>query len=283
MAVSSGRRLAPVVYDLLKERLLEGEYQAGERLSVEALKAEFGVSKQPVMEALRRLSSEGLVEIIPQVGCRVPVYGSVDVIDFFAIFGGMEGAVAGVAARRCTSAQVDELAAVNDEIGRLIANSDPAARAHGYRVLNRRFHGIIHDMAHSAVVAGISRRMWDMSDLLINTTGGFRSRSHRRCLRAMTTTNSSSARSANATRRPPGARWRTTSPEPCRSSTPKRGRHDKESANRVADLQSSAWPDFRRSRAHEGLIDRVGAGQGGAGVRKRRNGVGTRFWVCRWT
>ena len=171
VAVSSGRRLAPVVYDLLKERLLEGEYQAGERLSVEALKAGFGVSKQPVMEALRRLSSEGLVEIIPQVGCRVPVYGSVDVIDFFAIFGGMEGAVAGVAARRCTSAQVDELAAVNDEIGRLIANSDPAARAHGYRVLNRRFHGIIHDMAHSAVVAGISRRMWDMSDLLVDTSG----------------------------------------------------------------------------------------------------------------
>ena len=28
-AVSSGRRLAPVVYDRLKERLLEGEFQAG--------------------------------------------------------------------------------------------------------------------------------------------------------------------------------------------------------------------------------------------------------------
>ena len=171
VAVSSGRRLAPVVYDLLKERLLEGEFQAGERLSVEALKAEFGVSKQPVMEALRRLSSEGLVEIIPQVGCRIPVYGSVDVIDFFAIFGGMEGAVAGVAAQRCTGAQADDLAAVNDQIKQLIADPDPAARAHGYRVLNRRFHGIIHDMAHSAVVAGISRRMWDMSDLLINTSG----------------------------------------------------------------------------------------------------------------
>ena len=171
VAVSSGRRLAPVVYDLLKDRLLEGEYQSGERLSVESLKAEFGVSKQPVMEALRRLSSEGLVEIIPQVGCRVPVYGSADVDDFFAIFGGMEGAVAGVAAQRCTDAQVDELAAVNEQIKRLITDPDPSARAHGYRILNRRFHGIIHDMAHSAVVAGISRRMWDMSDLLINTSG----------------------------------------------------------------------------------------------------------------
>src|SRR5580698_6003257 len=81
-AVSSGRRLAPVVYDLLKERLLAGEFQAGERLSVESLKAEFAVSKQPVMDALRRLSSEGLVEIIPQVGCRVPAHGSADVTDF---------------------------------------------------------------------------------------------------------------------------------------------------------------------------------------------------------
>lgn len=170
-AVSSGRRLAPVVYDLLKERLLEGEYQAGERLSVESLKGEFGVSKQPVMDALRRLATAGLVEIIPQVGSRVPVYGSADVTDFFTIFGGMEGAVAGVAAQRCTDQQIDKLTAVNDEINELVANPDAAARAHGYRLLNRRFHGVIHEMAHSPVVAELSHRMWDMSDLLINTSG----------------------------------------------------------------------------------------------------------------
>jgi len=149
-AASSGRRLAPVVYDLLKERLLEGEFQAGERLPVEALRVEFGVSKQPVMEALRRLSSEGLVEIIPQVGCRVPVYSGADVSDFFAIFGGMEGAVAGVAAQRCTDAQIDQLSAANGEIRRLIDEPDPAARSRGYLVLNRRFHGIIQDMARTA-------------------------------------------------------------------------------------------------------------------------------------
>jgi DNA-binding GntR family transcriptional regulator len=170
-AVTSGRRLAPVVYDVLKERLLEGTFGAGERLSVESLRAEFGVSKQPLMDALRRLSTEGLVEIIPQVGCQVPVYSSTDVSDFFAFFGGAEGALADVAARRCTDDQVRQLAAVNAEIGQLIGNPDPSARAHGYRVLNRRFHGLVHDMARSPVVAGLSRRMWDLSDLLINTSG----------------------------------------------------------------------------------------------------------------
>ena len=38
-------------------------------------------------------------------------------------------------------------------------------------MLNRDFHAVIQDMAHSPVASEISRRMWDMSDLLINTTG----------------------------------------------------------------------------------------------------------------
>lgn len=83
----------------------------------------------------------------------------------------MEEAAAGVAAQRRTAAQAGELAAVNEEARQLTGEPDPAARSHDCLVLNRRFHGIIQAMAHSAVVAEISRRMRDMSDLLINTTG----------------------------------------------------------------------------------------------------------------
>jgi DNA-binding GntR family transcriptional regulator len=172
VAAASGKRLASLIYDLVREQLLEGAYQAGDRLQIEMLKAEYGVSKQPIMDALRRLASDGLIEIIPQVGCRVPVYEPEDIAAFFAIFGGTEGAVAGVAAQRCTAEQLSSLAVVNADILRLAADPSPAARAHRYRILNRQFHGIVHAMAHSPVVAEISRRMWDMSDLIINTSGG---------------------------------------------------------------------------------------------------------------
>jgi DNA-binding GntR family transcriptional regulator len=171
VAAASGKRLASLIYDLVREHLLEGAYQAGERLQVEMLKAEYGVSKQPIMDALRRLASDGLIEIIPQVGCRVPVYEPEDIAAFFAIFGGTEGAVAGVAAQRRAAEQLSSLAAVNADILRLAADPSPSTRAHRYRILNRQFHGIVHAMAHSPVVAEISRRMWDMSDLIINTSG----------------------------------------------------------------------------------------------------------------
>ena len=64
----TGGPLNHAVYDMLRERLLEGRYPAGTRLPTDDLRAELGVSKQPVMEALRRLAADGVVQIVPQVG-----------------------------------------------------------------------------------------------------------------------------------------------------------------------------------------------------------------------
>ncbi|WP_214369692.1 GntR family transcriptional regulator [Pseudonocardia sp. H11422] len=164
-------RLNHAVYDQLKERLLEGRHSAGERLSTEELRIEFGVSKQPVMEALRRLSGDGLVEVLPQVGSRVATYSLREVEDFYLMFGGFEGSIAGVAAIRRTAEQLADLDTISQRIGTLRAEKDSEVRARGYRIWNRRFHEAIHLMAHSRVMADTSRKMWDLSDFLINTTG----------------------------------------------------------------------------------------------------------------
>src|SRR3954453_56299 len=158
-----GSRLNHAVYDQLKERLLEGRYPAGERLSTEALRTEFGVSKQPVMEAMRRLAGDGLIEIVPQVGSRVATFPPREVSDFFVMFGGFEGTIAGIAALRRTTRQLAELEDISSRIGALRTSPGTGDRAHGYRVLNRRFHHVIHDMAHSRIMAETSRRMWDLS------------------------------------------------------------------------------------------------------------------------
>lgn len=164
-------RLNHAVYDQLKERLLDGVYTAGEQLSTEQLRLEFGVSKQPVMEAMRRLSGDGLIDIYPQVGSRVAIYPPQEVGDFFVMFGGFEGTIAGIAATRRTPEQLADMDAISRQIDQLRSEVDPAVRARGYRLLNRRFHKAIHLMAHSRVMAQTSSRMWDLSDFLINTTG----------------------------------------------------------------------------------------------------------------
>lgn len=162
-------RLSGHMYETVKTRLLQGAVPADGRLSVEALRHEFGVSKQPVMEALRQLAGDGLVEILPQIGCVVSTYSAQEASDFFLMFAGLEGAVAAVAASRCTPAALAELDSVSVRIRELSRNPDPLIQSKGYLTLNREFHESIHRMSGSRIISDTSRRMWDLSDFLINT------------------------------------------------------------------------------------------------------------------
>ena len=59
------------VYDVLRERIIEGDLEGGARLRQEAIADELGVSRTPLREAFRRLASEGLVELETHRGARV--------------------------------------------------------------------------------------------------------------------------------------------------------------------------------------------------------------------
>ena len=171
---AAGGRLSGRVYEELKDRLLEGGFEPGKRISMEALKTDFEVSKQPIMEAFRLLAADGLVEILPQIGCRPVRYTAEEAADFFRVFAGYEGAVAEAAALRRTPEQMAQLREISTETEGLDALPDADARAQAYRRGNRRFHQALQEMAHSRVMSAISQRRWDLSDYLVGSseTGG---------------------------------------------------------------------------------------------------------------
>jgi DNA-binding GntR family transcriptional regulator len=63
--------VADQVYAVLRERIARGEIERGSRLHQEDLATEFGVSRTPVREALRKLAAEGLVDLFANRGARV--------------------------------------------------------------------------------------------------------------------------------------------------------------------------------------------------------------------
>ena len=60
-----------LVYQKLRENILNGHYKHGDELRETAVGKEIGVSRTPVREALRQLELEGLVTIIPNRGAFV--------------------------------------------------------------------------------------------------------------------------------------------------------------------------------------------------------------------
>ncbi len=67
----TGRSIGGSVTALLREAIISGKLQPGDRLGQDELCAEFGVSQAPVREALRKLEADGLVEHRPNRGVFV--------------------------------------------------------------------------------------------------------------------------------------------------------------------------------------------------------------------
>lgn len=59
------------ICSLLRNRILMHKYSPGERLYVDRLEKEFGVSRTPIKDALNQLMGEGLAEVIPRKGTFV--------------------------------------------------------------------------------------------------------------------------------------------------------------------------------------------------------------------
>jgi DNA-binding GntR family transcriptional regulator len=166
-------RLADGAYDRIKTMLLEGNLQPGERLSVLELGRTLECSRVPVMEAMKRLESDGLVEIVPQVGCHVVIPEQADVADFFELFAVSEALVARFAADRRTEADSGQFRQVCMEIEhRLKTGGRPADRDPVHRHLNLLFHTQIHRMARAPEPSRIAAGLWDRSDFYIRVAFG---------------------------------------------------------------------------------------------------------------
>lgn len=63
--------LREVVFNTLRNAIIQGEFQPGERLMEVTLANKLGVSRTPVREAIRMLELEGLVVMIPRKGAEV--------------------------------------------------------------------------------------------------------------------------------------------------------------------------------------------------------------------
>ncbi len=131
--------------DALRDAIREGRLAPGQRLVVADLTSMLGVSNGPVREAIRRLTGEGLVEIVPHRGAAVRVFDSADLREIFDIREVLEGLAARLAAERTGAAGRDpELAAM--VVGmRAILEDGPAYIAH-----NRAFHKLIYALAGNA-------------------------------------------------------------------------------------------------------------------------------------
>ncbi|WP_207920216.1 GntR family transcriptional regulator [Saccharopolyspora aridisoli] len=130
-------------YRALREDILTGMRPAGTRLREEQLAEDYGLSRTPVREAIRRLQADGLVQVVPNRGAEVVSLSAEDFEEIFGLRSVLESYAARNAALRGDAdvARLRELCgAMEQQLGRL---DDDGAHDEITR-LNMEFHQAIH-------------------------------------------------------------------------------------------------------------------------------------------
>jgi DNA-binding GntR family transcriptional regulator len=116
-----GQALVDELAAQLQGRVLSGEIPKGTWLRQETLAAEFGVSRTPVREALRKLQASGLVEMRPKRGALVRMPNARDVREAYEVRAELEGLAARVAATRLHDEELQRLREAQELFRRSVA------------------------------------------------------------------------------------------------------------------------------------------------------------------
>ncbi len=110
--------------------------------------ASMGVSRTPMREALRILSSEGLIEVVPNRGAYVAQPSVKDIKEMFEVMGILEGACARVAVERMTPMDFKKI-----ELTHQLLELHYEAKDHErYLEVNQTYHILVQDMAGNKVL-----------------------------------------------------------------------------------------------------------------------------------
>jgi GntR family transcriptional regulator of vanillate catabolism len=139
----------------LRELILSGDLEPGERVSELPLVDRLGVSRTPLRAAFVRLEEEGLLEAIPTGGFSVRGFDEHDIHTAIEVRGTLEGLAARLAAERRLSPQ--DLGRAKDcvaALDQLLSRSPITTRNFAeYVKLNEQFHSTVIELAGSQVLA----------------------------------------------------------------------------------------------------------------------------------
>jgi DNA-binding GntR family transcriptional regulator len=166
-----GQALVDALAATIQARVLSGEIPTGTRLRQEPLAAEFGVSRTPVREALRKLQANGVVEVQPRRGALVRRPSAREVREAYEVRAELEGLAASLAASRIRDAELYRLREAQELFRQSVASllawrerrspdEPPRTEAHAeWNSANDSFHLAIQE------AAGNHRLLTTLADL----------------------------------------------------------------------------------------------------------------------
>ena len=138
----------------LRARILDGRLSPGERIRQEQVAEDFGASRLPVRDALRRLEADGLVTIVANTGAWVSKLTEAECADAYQIRERLEPLLLEQGMLRLDEGEIDELE-------QLSSRMESAEDVETFLRLDREFHLLTYSEAPAGMVRDLVERLWN--------------------------------------------------------------------------------------------------------------------------
>jgi DNA-binding GntR family transcriptional regulator len=135
--------ITEATYSAVKQVLLSSKYSPGGRVAIDELCRSLDVSRTPVFDALNRLETEGLVEIVPRKGVYLVTFSKEKAHELYAVREVLEGMATRLSAKNLTDKQLDQLRKNLEKQSSCLETGD----TEGYASATIKFHNVILEAA----------------------------------------------------------------------------------------------------------------------------------------
>ena len=144
------------VYGKLRDAIMEGAFASGEYLTIRTLAEQLGTSVMPVREALRRISAEGALDMLPNRSIRVPSMDAARIAEICRLRTLLEGDAAALAAARITKPELKVIRSLHRDFVDSVRLGDVT------RLLRagQEFHFAIYEAARAPTMLSFIGMLW---------------------------------------------------------------------------------------------------------------------------
>lgn len=168
-ALTGATSKADHAYESLRRWIAEGVYQPGDRLVLDRIARELGISVVPVREAIRRLEAEGYANFQRNVGARVSDIDMAHYGDAMETLAILEGAATGLAAPHMTRRDLQSAERINNRMALSVKRLDPLS----FTKSNKEFHETLYRRCGNRHLLALIDREWSSLAVIRRSTFAF--------------------------------------------------------------------------------------------------------------
>jgi DNA-binding GntR family transcriptional regulator len=158
---SKNKTINSVIYGTLRKQILDGEILPGTWLREQDLVEQYDVSRTPIREAIRKLESDKLIEVVPFRGAKVINLQPDEIWGEYLVRAALEGFALEMAVSRIPEEAIDKLCLLQDKMDKFLDAED----LDKYLVANRQFHMLMYGYCGSKRLISMIEDSWDRANL----------------------------------------------------------------------------------------------------------------------